>query len=236
MRPSSPRSRRRLWTIISSVSLIGLIAVTASATHSFTDVPDSHTFHGDIEWMKDTGVTRGCNPPDNTEYCPDDFTTRGQMAAFFHRFALAGVVDADTVDGKHADEFLGVDDKAADSDLLDGFDSSDFVKFGDQATDSDTVDGKHADDFVQTDGTGLGEALGAAQYVATNIETFALGVLTEVRASCDPGDVLTGGGYSSSVDVVFNVVADRPDGEDWVVAGTAAALTDVTVYAICVAA
>ena len=28
---------------------------------------------------------RGCNPPANTMYCPDDFVTRAQMAAFLVR-------------------------------------------------------------------------------------------------------------------------------------------------------
>jgi hypothetical protein len=50
-------------------------------------VPNDHTFHGPIEWMKESEVTRGCNPPTNDLYCPQDFVTRGQMAAFFERFA-----------------------------------------------------------------------------------------------------------------------------------------------------
>lgn len=46
---------------------------------------DGSTFEADIEWLGATGVTRGCNPPANDRYCPDDFVTRGQMAAFIHR-------------------------------------------------------------------------------------------------------------------------------------------------------
>ena len=46
---------------------------------------DGSTFEADIEWMATAGITRGCNPPANTEFCPDDFVTRGQMAAFLHR-------------------------------------------------------------------------------------------------------------------------------------------------------
>lgn len=61
-------------------------------------------FHDDIDAIADAGVTLGCNPPDNTEYCPDDFVTREQMAAFMNRpGALAGgepVVDARTVRGQ----------------------------------------------------------------------------------------------------------------------------------------
>jgi hypothetical protein len=44
-----------------------------------------NTFEVDIEWLADQGITKGCNPPDNTLYCPDDFVSRGQMAAFMVR-------------------------------------------------------------------------------------------------------------------------------------------------------
>ena len=52
---------------------------------SFDDVPDDHLFNTEITWLAEEGITRGCNPPDNTLYCPDDPVTRGQMAAFLNR-------------------------------------------------------------------------------------------------------------------------------------------------------
>jgi hypothetical protein len=64
-------------------------------------VPDSHTFHNDIAWLADAGVTKGCNPPANTEFCPDDNVTRGQMGAFMRRLAESQVVDAGELDGKN---------------------------------------------------------------------------------------------------------------------------------------
>jgi hypothetical protein len=73
-----------------------LVPVAVFAAHSFNDVPDDHTFHDAIAWMKDNGVTVGCNPPANTSYCPDDNVTRGQMAAFMRRLAENQVVDAAT--------------------------------------------------------------------------------------------------------------------------------------------
>jgi hypothetical protein len=42
-------------------------------------------FEDDIEWLAATGITRGCNPPVNDRFCPDDPVTRGQMAAFLTR-------------------------------------------------------------------------------------------------------------------------------------------------------
>ena len=35
--------------------------------------------------MAAAGVTKGCNPPANSRYCPDRVVTRGQMAAFLAR-------------------------------------------------------------------------------------------------------------------------------------------------------
>ena len=62
-----------------------LAPVAVAASHQFTDVPDSNIFHGDIAWLADNGVTQGCNPPTNDMFCPDDYVTRGQMAAFLRR-------------------------------------------------------------------------------------------------------------------------------------------------------
>ena len=52
---------------------------------TFVDVPTTHTFFADIEWMAAEGITKGCNPPTNDRYCPDSSVTRGQMAAFLNR-------------------------------------------------------------------------------------------------------------------------------------------------------
>lgn len=50
----------------------------------FVDDDDS-IFEADIDKLGTAGVTLGCNPPDNTKYCPASYVTRGQMAAFLHR-------------------------------------------------------------------------------------------------------------------------------------------------------
>ena len=50
----------------------------------FTDDDDSE-FEADIEALASADVTRGCNPPVNDMFCPDDVVTRGQMAAFLTR-------------------------------------------------------------------------------------------------------------------------------------------------------
>lgn len=78
--------RRKLLVVASVVAVIVTVPVLVYASHQFDDVPQSNTFHGDIAWLADNGITRGCNPPANTEFCPDDAVTRGQMAAFMRRF------------------------------------------------------------------------------------------------------------------------------------------------------
>ncbi len=55
-----------------------------SDSGTFVD-DDGSVFEEDIEWLAASGVTRGCNPPVNDRFCPDDPVTRGQMAAFLTR-------------------------------------------------------------------------------------------------------------------------------------------------------
>jgi hypothetical protein len=50
----------------------------------FTDTTTSE-FAADIAALAAAGVTRGCNPPANDRFCPNDPVTRGQMAGFLHR-------------------------------------------------------------------------------------------------------------------------------------------------------
>ena len=52
--------------------------------NQFTD-DDGSVFEGDIARLAAAGITRGCNPPANTEFCPHSAVTREQMAAFLHR-------------------------------------------------------------------------------------------------------------------------------------------------------
>lgn len=46
---------------------------------------DGSVFEADIERLAAAGITKGCNPPSNSWFCPDGYVTRGQMAAFLHR-------------------------------------------------------------------------------------------------------------------------------------------------------
>jgi len=50
----------------------------------FVDDDDS-IFKGDIDKLGTAGITKGCNPPTNDRFCPNDLVARGQLAAFLHR-------------------------------------------------------------------------------------------------------------------------------------------------------
>ncbi len=46
---------------------------------------ETSEFQESINRLATAGVTKGCNPPDNSEFCPDDPLTRAQMATFLAR-------------------------------------------------------------------------------------------------------------------------------------------------------
>lgn len=91
-----PEKRRRVTTWVVALAVIVAAPVAVMAADAFDDVPDSNVHHDDIAWLKDAGVTLGCNPPDNTEFCPGDPVLRQQMASFMRRLAENQVVDAAT--------------------------------------------------------------------------------------------------------------------------------------------
>lgn len=125
------------WARMGMVALVTALIVaplTAIAAHTFTDVPDTNTFHEDIAWLKDAGVTLGCNPPANTEFCPKDEVTREQMSAFMRRLAENKVVDAATA--VQADSAT----TAGNADTVDGFDAADLVSNGQLVSDQSFVD------------------------------------------------------------------------------------------------
>ena len=57
---------------------------------------DEESVHqADIDKIFEAGITKGCNPPDNDHYCPQDEITRGQMAAFLRRNLVLPSVEED---------------------------------------------------------------------------------------------------------------------------------------------
>lgn len=60
------------------------LELDASSIDRFVDA-GGHLFHDEIEAVAQVGITTGCNPPANNEFCPDLIVTREQMAAFLAR-------------------------------------------------------------------------------------------------------------------------------------------------------
>lgn len=83
--------RKRIALVTAMLGAALLIPGVVYASHQFSDVPDDHTFHNDIEWLADNGITKGCG---GTNFCPEDSVSRGQMAAFMRRFHSAFIADS----------------------------------------------------------------------------------------------------------------------------------------------
>lgn len=105
-----PRFSRGARWRLGAILIIGALTVPGLvlASHQYTDVPDTHTFHDHIDVITDAGLTAGCG---GGKFCPDVAVTRGQMAAFLNRLGALGpgttpVVNADRLDGMDADEFM----------------------------------------------------------------------------------------------------------------------------------
>ena len=66
------------------VLLVSLALAVLPPGGTFID-DDGNVHEGGIEAISAAGITVGCNPPAGDRYCPDDPTSRGEMAAFLAR-------------------------------------------------------------------------------------------------------------------------------------------------------
>lgn len=77
--PEDPMRREDL-----AAFMVRALELPPATTDYFTD-DNGLEFEDDINALMQAGITRGCNPPDNTRFCPDNTVTRGQTAAFIVR-------------------------------------------------------------------------------------------------------------------------------------------------------
>jgi hypothetical protein len=102
--------KTRVTTIVAvTLLIVAMIPVAGfAAGGTFTD-DDTSIFEADIEWLASVGVTLGCNPPTNDNFCPDDNVSRGQMAAFMRRFSthldVEGLADLVALKANSADVY-----------------------------------------------------------------------------------------------------------------------------------
>ena len=90
------RQRHLLMVLTLAVTASLPVAADAGAATGLVDVNDSDIFAEPIAWLRAEGITRGCNPPDNNEYCPQAPVSRGQMAAFLTRSLRLDVAALDS--------------------------------------------------------------------------------------------------------------------------------------------
>ena|GEM_PF-2579898 len=124
----------RRTVILAVAGALALITATAAvaAVNGFKDVPEEHMFANEIQWLSDNDITRGCNAAQDM-FCPEDFVTRGQMAAFLYRFAnqvdlkgAAGEPGKDGKDGKDGrDGVSGYEVVSVEFGSVDQFDQAD---------------------------------------------------------------------------------------------------------------
>jgi hypothetical protein len=74
-------------TILVSGLALQILQPSPNPSQIFSDVPLSHPFHAPIAMIRERNVTLGCSP---AEFCPQQATSRGQMAAFIIRTLLGG--------------------------------------------------------------------------------------------------------------------------------------------------
>jgi len=85
----------------------------------FVDDDDS-IFEIGINRIAEAEITVGCNPPDNTQYCPDGNVTRGQMAAFIARAWDLPATDTDYFDDDSDSIFEGAINRLAEAGITVG--------------------------------------------------------------------------------------------------------------------
>ena len=77
--PGTPVTRGQM-----AAFLVRALDLTDRGSVDFSDDNGSE-FEADIERLAAAGITKGCNPPANTRFCPDSRVTRQSMAAFLVR-------------------------------------------------------------------------------------------------------------------------------------------------------
>lgn len=77
--PSQPVTREQMASF-----LVRALALPSTDSSTFADTSGS-VHRADIDALAAAGITKGCNPPANTNYCPQAPVTRQQMASFLVR-------------------------------------------------------------------------------------------------------------------------------------------------------
>ena len=80
-RLNQPIGRRPTLILILAVAALAF-PLGVLASHQFSDVPTSASYHDDVESLVEAGITAGCG---GGNFCPTNAVTRAQMAQFLTR-------------------------------------------------------------------------------------------------------------------------------------------------------
>jgi SpoIID/LytB domain protein len=109
--------------------IVGALDLPPTTVDYFHD-DDGLPFEADINSLAEAGVTKGCNPPVNDEFCPDDTVTRGQTAAFIVRaWSLTDPGSGDRFVDDDASIFEGDIDRLAQAGITKGCNPPDNTKY-----------------------------------------------------------------------------------------------------------
>jgi hypothetical protein len=83
--PADPVTREQM-----AAFLVRALGLTDDGGEDWFSDDEASVFEGDIDRLAGSGITKGCNPPDNDRFCPRADVSRAQMASFLARGFLAG--------------------------------------------------------------------------------------------------------------------------------------------------
>lgn len=252
----------RAKIIITGLAMAMVLPVAAyAASGPFLDVADNHLFSEEISWMYENGITRGCNPPDNTEYCPESSITRGEVAAFFYRYSQLDQANPgldnqgpgeDGAQGPQGEKGepgpAGPEGPQGEQgpqgpagsvgpqgergpDGPEGPEGAQGPKGEKGDSGEQGPQGPQGEQGPQGPAGTIGEVV-----VATNQANWSGGQQTQsLTATCPTDHVVVGGGFSvDSGNASWTVTDSRPDGNGWKVVASGAGTTTATVYATCI--
>ncbi|MET0567338.1 MAG: CAP domain-containing protein [Acidimicrobiia bacterium] len=101
---------------------------TSGYNGTFAD-DEGNIHEPNIEVIAAEGITLGCNPPENSLYCPDDSVTRGAMAAFIARALGLPAVNGDHFNDDDASTFENAINRVAAAGITQGCNPPENSKF-----------------------------------------------------------------------------------------------------------
>jgi hypothetical protein len=205
--PRRRRSRLRVFTITGLMALAVFVPV-AMASDVFTDVPNSHPFHDQINRAYNAGVIGACAgspPPPNQTFCPGNTITKGSAANQYDKaFGLDGTPRSFTPTWRAINIVTGgsiapftVDSQVEvtnlNADLLDGQDSTDFLQSGSPA--GGDLTGAYPNPQLAPNSVGSPE-----------IATDAVAATEIADNSIDSGEIVDFGLSNQDIGVLFALV------------------------------